>query len=99
MDPIDEAIEAINSREPGDKLVYQEYADFFEVDRSTLSQRHNGRQTSRNTKKAAQQKLNPQQEEELVLYIEDLTRRGLPPTRDMVRNFASTIAHERVSES
>lgn len=99
MDPIDEAIIAINSREPGDKLVYQEYADFFEVDRSTLSRRHTGRQTSRNTKKVAQQKLNPQQEEELVLYIEDLTRRGLPPTRDMVRNFASTIAHERVSES
>jgi hypothetical protein len=34
-----------------------------------------------------------------VLYIKDLTRRRLPPTRDMGRDFASTIAHERVSES
>ena len=53
----------------------------------------------REAKERDQQKLTPQQEDELVLYIEDLTRRGLPPTRDMVQNFASTIAHERVSES
>ncbi|KAF1943376.1 hypothetical protein EJ02DRAFT_486408 [Clathrospora elynae] len=39
----------------------------------------------------------PQQEEELVLYIEDLTKRGLPPTQAMIQNFASTIAHKRVS--
>jgi hypothetical protein len=37
MDPINEAIAAINSREPGDKLVYKEYADWFNVNRVTLS--------------------------------------------------------------
>jgi hypothetical protein len=46
-----------------------------------------------------QQLLNPQQEMELVRYIKRLTKRGLPPTRDMIRNFSSEVAHQRVSES
>jgi hypothetical protein len=32
MDPIQEALAAIESRDLGDNLVYQEYADFFGVD-------------------------------------------------------------------
>jgi hypothetical protein len=43
-------------------------------------------------------KLSPQQEDELVLYIEILTARRLPPTRAMIQNFASEVARERVSE-
>ncbi|KAF1365592.1 hypothetical protein EJ07DRAFT_58878, partial [Lizonia empirigonia] len=97
MTPIEEAIAAIESRALGDDLVYQEYADWFGVDRVTLARRHQGRQGSRTAKIFDQKKLTPQQEEELVLYIEDLTKRGLPPTRAMIQNFASTIAHERVS--
>ncbi|KAF1975308.1 hypothetical protein BU23DRAFT_409832, partial [Bimuria novae-zelandiae CBS 107.79] len=46
-----------------------------------------------------QQKLTPQQEEELVQYIKRLTERHMPPTREMIQNFASTIAKEPVSES
>ena len=46
-----------------------------------------------------QQKLTPEQEIELVQYIKGLTERHLPPTREMVRNFASTMAKEPVSES
>ncbi|KAF1350515.1 hypothetical protein EJ07DRAFT_138709 [Lizonia empirigonia] len=99
MDRINEAIAAIESREPGDDLVYQEYADWFGVDRCTLARRHQGRQGTRQAKIFDQKKLTPAQEEELILYIRDLTRRGLPPTNTMIRNFASTIAHERVSES
>ncbi|KAF1361892.1 hypothetical protein EJ07DRAFT_109520 [Lizonia empirigonia] len=99
MDRINEAITAIESREPGDDLVYQEYADWFGVDRCTLARRHQGRQGTRQAKIFDQKKLTPAQEEELILYIRDLTRRGLPPTNTMIRNFASTIAHERVSES
>jgi hypothetical protein len=41
----------------------------------------------------------PQQELELVAYREELTKRALPPTRAMIRNFASEVAEERVSES
>jgi hypothetical protein len=97
MTLIEEAIAAIDSRALGDDLVYQEYADWFGVDRVTLARRHQGRQGSRTAKIFDQKKLTPQQEEELVLYIGDLTKRGLPPTRAMIQNFASTIAHERVS--
>ena len=46
-----------------------------------------------------QQKLTPEQEIELVQYIKGLAERHLPPTREMIRNFASTIAKELVSES
>jgi hypothetical protein len=99
MTPIEEAIGAIESRASEDDLVYQEYGDWFGVDRNTLARRHQGRQGSRTTKNFDQKKLTPQQEEELVLYIGDLTERGLPPTRAMIQNFASTVAHERVSES
>ncbi|KAF1362225.1 hypothetical protein EJ07DRAFT_108869 [Lizonia empirigonia] len=99
MDRINEAIAAIELRELGDDLVYQEYADWFGVDRCTLARRHQGRQGTRQAKIFDQKKLTPAQEEELILYIRDLTRRGLPPTNTMIRNFASTIAHERVSES
>ncbi|KAF2819464.1 hypothetical protein CC86DRAFT_307454, partial [Ophiobolus disseminans] len=58
-----------------------------------------GLQAPREVKYCNQQQLTLQQEDELVLYIEGLTKRGLPPTRDTVQNFASTIAHKRVSES
>jgi hypothetical protein len=46
-----------------------------------------------------QQLLNPQQEHELVLYIERCRRRGLPPTPEMIQNFAVAVAKWEVSES
>ncbi|KAF1963959.1 hypothetical protein BU23DRAFT_384350, partial [Bimuria novae-zelandiae CBS 107.79] len=39
------------------------------------------------------------QKAELVKYIEGLIARHLPPTREIIRNFASIIAKEPVSES
>jgi hypothetical protein len=54
---------------------------------------------SRAHKAQLQQALNPQQEAELVQYIEGLSERGLPPTRKMVRNFGSAVAQEEVSEA
>jgi hypothetical protein len=46
-----------------------------------------------------QRKLTPQQEEELVDYIGDLTQQGLPLTRAMIQDFASMIAHKQVLEA
>jgi len=99
MTAIDNALAEIDALEPGEKLCYQKIATRHGVDRSTLSRRHKQIQAPRATKDTNQQKLNPQQEEELVKYIEGLTARRLPPTRDMIRNFASTIAREPVSDS
>jgi hypothetical protein len=99
MAPIDDAIAAIEALKPGEKLVYQKIADQFGVDRSTLARRHKRVQVPRETKDYNQQKLTQQQEEELVQYIEELTARYIPPTREMIANFASTVAQEPVSES
>jgi hypothetical protein len=99
MAPIDDALAAINALKPGEKLVYQKIADQYGVDRSTLARRHKRVQAPRTTKDSNQQKLIPQQKPELVSYIEKLTARHIPPTREMIANFASSIAKGRVSES
>jgi hypothetical protein len=80
MDPIQEAIEYLESREAGDKSSYRKVAKMFGVDRTTLSRRHRGVQRSHRTQAQHQLVLSPQQEEELVKYIERCTRNGLPPT-------------------
>ena len=67
--------------------------------RSTLTRTWRGKTRSRNEQAVAQQKLTTQQEEELVKYIEELTARYIPPTREMIANFASAVAQEPVSES
>ncbi|KAF1976363.1 hypothetical protein BU23DRAFT_456503, partial [Bimuria novae-zelandiae CBS 107.79] len=38
-------------------------------------------------------------EQELYKFIVKLTKRGLPPTRQIVQNMASKLAAERVSDS
>jgi hypothetical protein len=40
IDLIDKAIAAIESRELGEKLVYQHYANYFSVNVRTLARRH-----------------------------------------------------------
>ena len=67
--------------------------------RTTLSRRHRGVQSSRAEQYAEQyaeqQLLAPLEEAELIKYIGSLCERGLPPTRGMVRNFASEIAGKK----
>ena len=92
MDPIQEAIEDIESREDGASFSYREIARKFNINRTTLSRRHQGLTRSNAAIAEAQQLLNPQQELELIRYIEKCTRRGLPPTREMVQNFSSAVA-------
>jgi hypothetical protein len=88
MAAIDNAIAAIGLREPGEHFLYHAVATQFGVDCTTLPQRHRSCQTSQEAQRTQQQKLNPQQEEELIWYIEDLTKRALTPTREMIQNFA-----------
>ncbi|KAF1922610.1 uncharacterized protein M421DRAFT_77648, partial [Didymella exigua CBS 183.55] len=44
-------------------------------------------------------KLDPQQEREPCTYIEELTKHHLPPTRQMIQNFAAEIAHKSISDT
>jgi DNA-binding transcriptional regulator YhcF (GntR family) len=98
MDPIQAALADLESQEPGEKLSYRKLAAKHGVSYSTLARRAKGIQGLIATKAVNQRKLSPQQEMELVRYIESLTKRGLPPTREMIRNFASQIAKGPVGE-
>ena len=99
MDPIQEAIEYIESRKARDSFLYRQVLKIFGVNRTTLSRRHKGSQGTREAKIANQQRLNPQQEEELCRHIEGATRDGLPPTRGILKNFGSAVAQQEVSDS
>lgn len=99
MAPIDDALAEIEALESSEEFSYKNIANKYGIWRSTLTRRHKAITQSHATKIINQQKLTPQQEAELVQYIEGLTARRLPPTREMIHNFASTIAKEPVSES
>jgi hypothetical protein len=96
---LDAALEELWALKPGEQFSYSAIAKKYGVVRSTLTRRHKAMSTSINNKNANQQRLTPQQEIELVKYIEELSRRHLPPTREMIQNFASPIAQNPVSES
>ncbi|KAF1359820.1 hypothetical protein EJ07DRAFT_45190, partial [Lizonia empirigonia] len=100
MDPIQEAIEYLESRERRDKFPYREVAKICNVNRTTLSRRHQGKQRLGATYYIDKQLLNPQREHELLVrYITKLTKQGLPPTREMIRNPSSEVARQQLSES
>jgi hypothetical protein len=96
MNSIEAAIAAIESLKPGEEFSYRQIAQQHRCSRVALAKRHQGLSTSRATQAQNQQTLHPQQELELLRYIERLTRQGLPPTRAMMRNFASQIAQREV---
>jgi hypothetical protein len=55
-----------------------------------------GSQVSMEAHNLNKQKLSPQHELELVDYIKGLSKRGLPPTREMTRRFASEIGNYHI---
>ena len=69
------------------------------VVRSTLTRKVQLSTRSHQEDAESRRNLNPQEEAELIKYIERLTEDHLPPTREMMQNFASDIAHKPVSES
>lgn len=99
MAPIDDAIAEIQSLAPREHFSYQKIADRHNVWRSTLSRRHRGVSASLDNKNWKQRKLNTHEEAEVVQYIQDLTNRHLPSTRNMIRNFACQIAKNYLFES
>jgi hypothetical protein len=88
MAPIDDALAAIKAQELGEQIVYQKYADKYNVNRSTLSRRHRRVCQSREDYRANKQVLTPAQELELMEYINTLSQQGLPPTREMIQHFS-----------
>ncbi|RYN27486.1 hypothetical protein AA0114_g12537, partial [Alternaria tenuissima] len=96
MNPIQEAIGEIESREPGDHFTYTEVARRYNIDRRTLARRHQGVTGPRGL---PHRSLHPQTEIELRNYCKTLTERRLPPSRLMIQRFASGLAGKDVSES
>jgi hypothetical protein len=94
-----EALVECDTFASGDEIPWSKIAEKHGVVRSTLTRTWRGETRSREEQAIAQQKLTPQQEDELVKYIEQLTSRHIPPTREMIANFASAVAQELVSES
>ncbi|KAF1357469.1 hypothetical protein EJ07DRAFT_128969, partial [Lizonia empirigonia] len=107
---LEAALREIDRLKPGEKICYTDIAKKYGVVRSTLTRRHKAITTPITTRIANRRKLNPQQEIELIhrtnkvypqliKYIEELNCRSLPPTREMIQNFASKAAQNPVSES
>jgi hypothetical protein len=66
MDPYQAAIDEIELLGLGEDFSYTEIATRHGLDRSALSQRHQGKTQPRQVKNFRQQKLTPEQEIELV---------------------------------
>lgn len=98
MEGIDAALAEIDSLDPGEQFSYVQIAKKHGVNRTTLARRHQRVQVSREEADRDQPKLTPQQEEELVEYIIELTSRHSAPTREMIRNFASAVAETPCSD-
>jgi hypothetical protein len=98
MDPIQEAIADLESQEQGEQLSYSQLAKKWDVNRVTLSRRCKGIQASRASEGINRRKISPQQEVGLVEYITGLSKRGLPPTKKMIQNFASHVAKKPIGE-
>jgi hypothetical protein len=98
-DLILDAIAAIDSAEPGDKLSSRKAAEIFKVDRTTFSRRHQDKARTNAEAHEEQMLLNPQQDKELVRYIQGLSERGLAPTRSMIKKIASEVSKWEASEA
>jgi hypothetical protein len=91
MAPIDLALEELRSLKPGEKVNITKIAEKYGVNRSTLSRRFNGVTRSKQAHYNNQQFLNDEQSNTLVKWVNRLTERGLPPTRQTLANLAKDI--------
>lgn len=92
-----EAIEAaLASLELSDSVNYAQTAREYGVDPTTLRRRHKGKQVSRHQATfESKSLLTDVQEQVLISHIKRFSERGIPPTPQMVRNFAAEIGKER----
>jgi hypothetical protein len=88
MDPIDTALASFDSL---DLVDYSKLARQLGVHCTTVARRVKGQTQSRSDYKEQCQLLSYEQEQQLVKYINTLTKRGLPPNYLNIRVFAETI--------
>ncbi|KAF2184556.1 hypothetical protein K469DRAFT_780953 [Zopfia rhizophila CBS 207.26] len=93
MQPIEAALESLKSLKPGESPNYTATAKNYGCNRSTLSKRHRRVQGTRAEQYENQRYLTEEQSRTLIAYINKLTARSLPPSNQMLRNFAKEIRH------
>jgi hypothetical protein len=74
MSSIEAALAAIESLKPSEHFSYRQIIVEYHCNRTTLARRHQRVQASYQAKAVNQQALHPQQEQELLRYIERLIR-------------------------
>jgi hypothetical protein len=99
MSPIDAALASLEALKPGESINYAQVARAYGCDRNTLSRRHREVQGTMAKKIESSQLLSKTQEKELIKYIDGLCERGLPPSRQMIRNFAAEIGGREAGKS
>jgi hypothetical protein len=96
----DDMKKALAEVESCSKPNYSEIAEKYGLVRSTLSRRARGETTSREQFQSDKhQCLTNAQERVLINQINRLTNRGIPPTSQMVKNFAEEIIGREVGKN
>ena len=94
---IELAIDQLNQQS---KPNVSEIARKFGLVKSTLRRRYRGKTVSRHEINSEyKQRLNCIQEEALIAQINRLTDRGIPPTSQLVRNFAQEMIGDSVGKN
>ena len=84
---------ALADLESQEKPNYSATAKKWQLERTTLAKRHKGQTVSKAyANSESRQRLTNEQEEVLIVHVNKLTNRGIPPTSQMVKNLAEEIA-------
>jgi hypothetical protein len=97
--PIDEAVADLKLQESGEQYTLKEISEKHSIDHSMLGRQWRYVIASKEEGYSKQQALYPQQELELVRYVEQLTKRGLPPIREMIQILSSSVVKSEPSKS
>jgi hypothetical protein len=92
MAAIVKAIEELDSRHHRGKISYQKVAQKYGVQDTTLRRRYLGQNEAREVKHLRQQLLTPEQEAELIEWINNETQGKQPPAAPLVAQKASILA-------
>ena len=72
----------------------------WDVERTTLAKRFRGETgTNEDANSYVRQKLTATQEETLIAYVNKLNDRGFPPTPQILKNIAESIAHTTLGQN
>jgi hypothetical protein len=93
------ALEGLESHKGEVEFSIRKTAERYGLLHATLRRKYNQRTRTNAEEAEHQNNLTTQQEEELATYIQDLTSKGLPPTRSMLQNYASVVTKKEVGVS